>query len=258
MNHLFAWYELMTTDLDAAAGFYGKVLGWQAMPAPGAPAGMDYRLLALPGAPPSAGLMALPEAARAMGVPPNWLGYVAVESAAAALAKAVALGATAVVPVTEIPEMCRFACIMDPQGAALGFMEPINPPPDAKPDYMAVGRVGWHELYAADLDAALAFYGALFGWEKQQSIDMGPMGIYQMYGLGETMLGGMMKKPPMMPQAAWGYYANVADIDVALAASNGNGGKLFHGPQQVPGGSWVVNCQDPQGAVFSMVGARKG
>lgn len=257
-DHLFAWYELMTTDPDAAAAFYGRVFGWTAGAAPGAPAGMDYRLFCGASQMPSGGLMALPEPARAMGVPPHWLGYVGVADADAALAKAESLGAKVVVPAKDVPNMVRFGCFVDPQGAALGVLMPLNPPPGAKPDYMAPGRIAWHELYATDPDAAFGFYAALFGWVKRDAMDMGEMGVYQMYGTADQMLGGMMRKPPMMPSAAWGYCVNVPDIDTAMAAAAAGGGKVVHGPQQVPGGQWVVNAVDPQGAAFSMVGARKG
>jgi predicted enzyme related to lactoylglutathione lyase len=266
-NHLFGWYELMTTDLDAAAAFYGKVVGWNCAAAPAAPPGMDYRLFApheTPACPGPdqpmgvAGLMALPEQARGFGVPPHWLGHVDVASAAAALERAVSLGAKPMMPVTEVPNICRFAVLADPQGAVFGVMELIDPPPEAKPDYLALGHIGWHELYAADPDAAFGFYAALFGWMKREAMDMGPLGTYQFFGTEAQVLGGMMRKPAQMPVAAWGYYVNVADIDAAMAATTAGGGRVVHGPIQVPGGRWVINAVDPQGAVFNLVGGRKG
>jgi hypothetical protein len=257
MDHLFAWYELMTTDLDGAAAFYAQVTGWQAKASPMAPPGMDYRLFAPANAMPSAGMMELPAGAKAMGVPPNWLGYVATPDAAASLAKAVALGGAVAVPVTEIPNVCHFACFTDPQGAAIGLMQPINPPPDMKPDYAANGRFAWHELYVDDVPAALAFYGALFGWVERNAMDMGPMGTYQFYGTAEQVLGGIMTRQPQVPVCCWNYYSNVADIDAAVAAINAGGGLVLFGPQQVPGGGWIVNARDPQGAVFALVGGRK-
>jgi hypothetical protein len=35
------------------------------------------------------------------------------------------------------------------------------------------------------------------------------------------------------------------------------GGQIIHGPTQVPGGSWIANCLDPQGAMFAMVGSKR-
>ena len=34
------------------------------------------------------------------------------------------------------------------------------------------------------------------------------------------------------------------------------GGKIINGPMEVPGGSWIVQCKDPQGAMFALVGPR--
>ena len=41
---------------------------------------------------------------------------------------------------------------------------------------------------------------------------MGAMGTYQMYGLTEAPMGGMMTKPPEQPVAAWCYYVRVDDV----------------------------------------------
>ena len=42
----------------------------------------------------------------------------------------------------------------------------------------APGRVGWHELLAADREKAFAFYAELFGWQKADA-DTGAVGTYQ-------------------------------------------------------------------------------
>ena len=62
--------------------------------------------------------------------------------------------------------------------------------------------MGWHELYAGDLDSAWAFYSALFGWIQDEAIDMGEMGAYQLFAAtaGSTAIGGMMTRPPEVPQ----------------------------------------------------------
>ena len=35
------------------------------------------------------------------------------------------------------------------------------------------------------------------------------------------------------------------------------GGQVLNGPMEVPGPAYVANCQDPQGAMFSMVSATR-
>jgi predicted enzyme related to lactoylglutathione lyase len=56
----------------------------------------------------------------------------------------------------------------------------------------------------------------------------------------------------------WNFYIGVDDIDRAHAAVTANGGTIMAEPMQVPGGEFVVNGVDPQGAAFGLVGPRKG
>jgi predicted enzyme related to lactoylglutathione lyase len=55
----------------------------------------------------------------------------------------------------------------------------------------------------------------------------------------------------------WGYYFNVAAIDPAAGRVTAGGGKILNGPMEVPGPMWIVNCMDPQGAVFSLVATKR-
>ena len=67
-----------------------------------------------------------------------------------------------------------------------------------------------------------------------------------------------MPKVPEVPVSAWNYYFRVADIDVAAKHIAANGGKVIHGPVEIPGGDYSLNGIDPQSAFFALVGARKG
>ena len=250
----FVWYELMTSDPAAARAFYGQVVGWQ-MSDSGMP-GMDYTLLSV-GDRHVAGLMALPAEACAAGVPPNWSGYLAVDDVDAQAAAVAQAGGQLLRPAEDIPGVGRFAVVADPAGAAFCLFKDNNagemaPLPPGTP-----GGVDWHELMGGPLDAAWAFYGPLLGWEKSDAIDMGPMGSYQMFKAGDAVIGGMMAKPPEMPVAAWNYYIAVDAIDAAAARVQAGGGRVINGPMEVPGGSWVLNAVDPQGAHFSLVAPKR-
>ena len=83
------------------------------------------------------------------------------------------------------------------------------------------------------------------------------MGIYQMFATGDTPVGGIMTKPETVPMPYWGYYFNVAGIDAAQARVADAGGTTINGPHQVPGGQWIIQCKDPQGAVFALVSTQK-
>jgi len=82
------------------------------------------------------------------------------------------------------------------------------------------------------------------------------MGAYQMFATGGPTVGGMMKRTPEMPVSCWLYYFNVAGIDAAVKRVTVAGGKVLNGPHEVPGGVWIAQCLDPQGAMFAMVGPK--
>lgn len=249
----FVWYELMTTDTRAAGTFYGDVVGWGTQDA--SMPDMSYTMFTVAGVP-VGGLMDLPEASRKLGVPPNWIGYVAVDDVDASAAQAQRLGGTVNVPPTDIPGVGRFAVISDPQKAVLALFASSSPGQDTPAAQGTPGRMGWHELLAADGQAAFGFYSALFGWQKGDAIDMGAMGPYQLFLAGGEMAGGMMTKPPSVPAPFWLYYVNVADIDAAGARVKAGGGTILNGPMEVPGGDWIIQASDPQGAMFALLGKR--
>lgn len=254
----FVWYELMTSDPDAAAAFYAKVVGWTAADS-GMP-GMKYTLVNA-GPDQIGGIMAIPDEAKAMGAQPGWEGYIAVADVDAAAARITAAGGATHHPPDDIPGIGRFAVMADPQGATFMIFRgaPGDEPPPAAPD--APGHVGWHELNAGDGASAFDFYAAQFGWIKHDAMDMGPAGVYQLFGLAgsesKNSIGGMMTKMPETPRPHWLYYFNVDAIDAAVGRIASAGGKVVNGPMEVPGGSWIVNAVDPQGAMFALVAPKR-
>lgn len=254
----FVWYELMTTDPDAAAAFYTKVVGWTAADAK--MPGMKYILLNA-GPAQVGGVMEIPEAPRKMGAKPAWEGYIAVADVDAAAARIVAAGGKQYKAPEDIPEVGRFAVMADPQGASFMLFcgRPGDEPPPAAPE--AAGHVGWHELHAGDGAKAFDFYAAQFGWEKREAMDMGPAGVYQLFGVAgsakDASIGGMMTKMPETPRPHWLYYVNVDAIDAAAERIKAGGGQVVNGPMEVPGGQWIVNALDPQGALFALVAPKR-
>jgi hypothetical protein len=247
----FVWYELMAGDTEAAKAFYTKVVGWgtQDGPVPG----MAYTMFTI-GQTPVGGMMAQPEDARKMGAPPSWIGYVAVDDVDATAERIKRLGGAVHVPPTDIPNVGRFSVVADPQSAVFALFNSPNTCDAPLPERGTPGHVGWHELSAADWQKAFAFYSELFGWQKADAMDMGAMGTYQIFSAGGQPVGGMMNKPAMVPVPNWLYYINVADIDAAVDRVKTGGGQILNGPMQVPGGDWIVQGKDPQGAMFALVG----
>ena len=109
---------------------------------------------------------------------------------------------------------------------------------------------------AADVAQDFAFYEAMFGWRKDQAMDMGPMGTYQLFANQDGVIGGMMSKPAQVPRPCWLYYERVGKIDEAVDRVKRSGGDVLNGPMEVPGGDWIIQGRDPQGAMFALVGDR--
>jgi uncharacterized protein len=245
----FVWYELMTTDTEAAKAFYAQVVGWDTQDA--SMPGIAYSLFTA-GQTSVGGLIELPEDAKKVGARPSWVGYVGVNDVDATTDRVKQLGGVVHVPPTDIPNVSRFSVVADPQMATLALFKADQGQP-AELDML--GGVGWHELLAADWEKAWPFYGELFGWQKAAA-DLGALGTYQLFSAAGQTVGGMFTKPPTVPAPFWLYYFNVDDIDVAARRVKAGGGQILSGPIEVAGGNRTVQCADPQGAIFALVGNR--
>jgi uncharacterized protein len=255
LHSRFAWYELLTTDLTAAKAFYHDVVGWDARDA--STPEMTYGLLTSSDAP-VAGLMELPEEGRRMGATPRWVGYIAVDDVDATAERLRRLGGTVFVPPTD-SNIGRVSIVADPQTATLALVGGLKvgglKPERRQVDLHEIGQVGWHELLAADGAKAFAFYHELFGWQKAQAeTEKVPMQSYQLFAAGDVMMGGIFTKLARVPVPFWLYYFNVSDVGLSAARVRAGGGKVAQGPTELPDGSWIVRCIDPQGAMFALQG----
>lgn len=263
----FIWHELMTTDTAAAQKFYGDVVGWTfRSPPPGM--GMPevpYTLISANGQD-VGGMMALSDTCGDGEAKPGWMGSVKVGDVNAAAAKVKDNGGMIYYEPTDIPGVGRFAIAGDPGGGTLCLLS-MNGTLDKDLDpkaQTAIGHIGWNELHSTDWEKSFSFFEKLFGWKKDTAMDMGPMGTYQLFRTdgGEDSdkciaAGGMMTKTPKMPVPGWIYYFNVDGIDAAIDRVNAGGGKVLMGPDEVPGGAWIIQGLDPQGAMFALVSAKR-
>lgn len=114
---VFAWNELITSDVEAAKKFYGEMFGWDSETKPVAP-GWDYTMFKC-GETVVGGMFGItPE----MGpVQPHWLSYVMSGDIEADLAKAKAAGGTILKEAMEVPNVGTLAIIRDPQGAVFAL-----------------------------------------------------------------------------------------------------------------------------------------
>ncbi|MBN2972923.1 VOC family protein [Roseomonas aeriglobus] len=261
------WFELNTPDAAAAADFYAAVTGWRVTPSPMAEHG-GYRLASTAGGDAIAGIMTPPPQAPAHG---GWSIYFAVDDVDAHAARIRALGGSVSFGPMDIPHVGRFAVVADPQGVVFFIMKGASPD-DSQAFRQSgsgdtMGHGVWIELATPDPDAAFAFYGALFGWEKSGAMPMGPMGDYAFIGgtaagpecaAGETTApGAIMSSALTGAPPRWNWYVHVPDIDAAIATTQNHGGTLLHGPNQVPGGDYTATIADPHGSQIGLVGPRQ-
>ena len=125
-NGSFCWYELATTDLDAAQSFYKSLLGWQIKEgsAPESSEGsekppMIYNEIVVDGRPVGGLFKMGPEFGQ---IPSHWMAYVAVEDVDAKARQVWELGGKVCVPPTDIPNVGRFCVINDPTGATIALI----------------------------------------------------------------------------------------------------------------------------------------
>jgi len=248
----FVWYELITTDMPAACAFYANVMGWELRDA--SMPGTAYTLCATAQGT-VCGVIALPAAGESKAAKPCWIGYVGVDDVEAAATRAIELGGVVEVAPQTVPDVSRFAVIADPQMVPLGIMKWLMPRPQPGAPG-AVGEIGWHELMVSDAANAFGFYHALFGWQNAGN-ETGPRGSYRLFSAGGETIGGMIDEPSIAQVPLWLHYLNVGDIDAAMKRVAAGGGRVLAGPTAVSNDKWVVQCFDPQGAVFALMGSRK-
>lgn len=253
----FIWYELMTTDAEAAQTFYGGLLGWTFREFE--QSGMDYRLFAADG-PDVGGVMPLTEEMRNGGARPLWAGYIGVEDIDDAVDAVREADGEVLMGPEDIPGVGRFAFVKDPQGAPFYIMRP-GPSEHASESFAARtprdGHCAWNELATSDPSDAKRFYGSVFGWVTNDTLDLGPMGKYEMLKNGvdrDFMFGAVMKQPEAMPASLWSFYFRVPSIAEASRKIAQGGGQVVNGPMEIPGGDFSLNAVDPQGALFALVG----
>src|SRR5690554_2974420 len=110
----FVWYELMTSEPDAAIAFYEAVVGWKMEAFPGI--GLPYTVVKA-GDRGVGGIMAMPEQAARSGMRPGWGGYVFAADVDETTRNVERAGGKVHRQPEDIPDVGRFSVVADPQGA---------------------------------------------------------------------------------------------------------------------------------------------
>jgi uncharacterized protein len=258
------WVDTSQPDPEAVLDFYRGLFGWEledAMP-PGSDGRYLYaRLRGLE----VAGVGSIPEGGPQMAL---WNTYIAVESADETAARVADAGGTALMEPFDVLDAGRMAVFADPESAVFSVWQAtghigarvVNEP----------GSLNFNGLHTRDVEAAKAFYGAVFGW---QTLDVGGGGLmWTLPGYGdhlEERTPGLRKMvaemggPPgfedvvasLAPVSGdmpphWSVTFASADADADAAKATELGGSVVAPPFDAP---WVrmTVLADPQGATFT-------
>jgi hypothetical protein len=180
------------------------------------------------------------------------LPYVGTTDVAATVEAATRLGARVQTPPTPLPNGAGYAVLIDPQGAAFGIHASRDAAEDDAPEG---GEFSWHELATSVApNVAFAFYAELFGWDEITQYDMGPNGMYLVFGQQGRQLGGMFAKgnAGKPGSAYWLGYVSVTDLEATVELAKGARATVLTGPMDVPGGDRIAQLMDPHGAFFAL------
>jgi predicted enzyme related to lactoylglutathione lyase len=244
-----SWVDLGTSDIEGGIRFYGELFGWEAPQL--APEAGGYRVCTLKGRP-VAGL-----GPQMNPGPPVWATYVNTADADAAAARLTGHGGAVLAGPFDVLDAGRMAVLADPSGAVISVWQPnshqgaglVNEP----------GTYAWSELVATDVEGALSFYPAVFGWTAEILPPGGESVQYVEWKLGDRPVAGMLPKPPTIPAevpAFWGVYFAVADADAAVEAVTRLGGQIVMPAADIEPGRFAV-VSDPQGAIFNVMALRE-
>ncbi len=243
------WVDLSAPDVDAAADFYSGLFGWSTKDQFDEDGTRIYtnfhrdgRVIAGMGQ----------QQAEMAHMPAIWNTYVATDDVAATVAAVEEAGGQVMLPPMQVMDQGSMAVFADPTGAVVSVWQP-----GAHTGSQLVNEANtwaWNELLTRDLDGALDFYNAVFGWDTN-TVDMGEMGAYHVVQGGPEGIAGIMAMPAEMPAQVpnhWAVYFLVDDAQATVDRAVELGGMVTSDPAATPVGI-IATIHDPQGGSFAIM-----
>lgn len=248
------WFDLMSSDVDRAAEFYGSLFGWSTEEP--SPDFGGYRNFQINGAR-VAGLM--PMAGSETEPTDVWAVYFRSDDAAATTESVAANGGTVIVPPMPVGDIGTMAVYIDPAGGAFGVWQP-----GTHPGFVERGSTGtpyWFDEMSMDYAASTAFYPKVFDWtlEAVPAPDDGPSGYSQVVIGGEAN-AGIMDAAAMLAEghpSFWQVYITVDDVAAALAKAEELGGSILMPADDTAYGV-LAAIKDPMGAAICIASPPAG
>ena len=238
----WVWGDLVTSDVAAAADFYGKVFGWT-FETYGGDDDRDTYTLALADGLPIGGLVFDQRAMKGDVPSARWIGLISVADVGAAAAAVTKGGGKVVVTPTMLGERGETAVFQDPEGALFGVVRSKNGDPA---DYVGdLNEWVWIDLWTANVDQAAKFYSA--SRAIGAAARTGRPAQRRTPRFRQLVRAGVMQKHDARVSAVWLPYLRVADAKAAADKARAAGGKVLREPVGV-GRAIVAVVADPTGA----------
>ncbi|MCH5645218.1 VOC family protein [Gordonia sp. ABSL49_1] len=245
------WFDLMSSEPDKAAEFYGALFGWEAEDAN--PDFGGYRNFVKNG-----------HRVAGMGpvMDPNgpsdvWSVYLHTDDPDATVKAVEAAGGSIMVPPMDVGDMGTMMVAVDTAGAVIGFWKP-----NTHPGFVEWGEHGtpyWFECQSKDYAKSLEFYRSAIGARIEEigtggdPDAIGPDHYGQVF-VGENSYSGIMDSvklfPPEVP-SFWQVYVCVDDVAATVKQAEGLGAGVLMAGEETPYGT-LAALTDPFGAVFCL------
>ncbi len=238
----FVWFDLATSDVDAAKRFYGELFGWVFSDL----AEGDVRYTVVENRSRMvAGIVADPEAD---GDASLWIGSISVPDVDRAAEQTRGAGGVVHDPPQELEDRGRTAFVTDPQGAGVAFLRASGgDPPDREP---AAGDFGWVELWTTDLAGSLAFYASL-GYTAGGLQIRGDEPYRVLKVAGEPQ-AGVVELERGDAGSGWLPYVAVDDLSATLERAVALGGQVVVEPDPEFAEGQAAVIVDPTGAALAV------
>lgn len=243
----FVWFEHVSADMQKARAFYQPLFGWHVETMP---RGERRYPMILNG---EAGIGSLRQASP--GEPPHWASYLSVPDVDASFRAAVAAGATPLHEPADVAPSGRGGALRDPTGAAFWLWTSRNgDAPD--PTDLPTGDFCWNELWTPNPEKALAFYEAVFGYDRQTLSAGAATGAdyHQLKSPDGKARAGVLRLPGPQVPPMWLPYVAVADCDATVQQARQLGARdVPMPPTDIPQVGRIAVLIDPLGAGLAVI-----
>jgi uncharacterized protein len=242
------WHDLATDDVDGMKAFYGDLFGWTFDEIQGDD--VVYHVIRHGGE--AIGGMVDVDDGEADATSSRWLTLMSVDDVDTAMDRIETNGGTVRVGPRNNPTRGELALVEDSEGAVFVLLRSVQGDPTRRTlDDVGVGEWLWTELWARDRDEAIAFYGALVGYDVELPT-AGESGEYRVFVAdGQPQAGvNQIPWPEVLPN--WLPYVRVNDPAAIAARVEELGGTVLIPPvAQVRNGTAAL-LMDPSGAAFAV------